>query len=73
MINNYIICFYNLSREEQIKQLLILLLFFLILFYISIFLDFIISKLTNDGFRDGAKNHHFVLQKILKKIFFMKR
>ena len=73
MINNYIICFYNLSREEQIKQLLILLLFFLILFYISIFLDFIISKLTNDDFRDGAKNHHFVLQKILKKIFFMKR
>lgn len=44
MISNYIIYFYTLPKEEQIKQLLILLIFFLGLFLVSIFLDFILSK-----------------------------
>ena len=48
MISNYIIYFYTLPKEEQSKELLIILLFFLILFLISIFLDFILSKFKKD-------------------------
>lgn len=48
MISNYLIYFYTLPKEEQVKQLLILLLFFLILFFVSIFLNFILSKLKKD-------------------------
>ena len=59
MISNYLIYFYTLPKEEQIKQLLIILLFFLILFLVSIFLDFIISKFKKDDFGDGGKNHRF--------------
>ena len=50
MISNYLIYFYTLPKEEQVKQLLIILLFFLILFLASIFLDFIISKFKKDDF-----------------------
>ena len=59
MISNYLIYFYTLPKEEQVKQLLIFLLFFLILFLISIFLDFILSKFKKDDFGDGEKNHRF--------------
>ena len=59
MISNYLIYFYTLPKEEQVKQLLIILLFFLILFLISIFWDFIISKFKKDDFGDGEKNHRF--------------
>lgn len=62
MISNYLIYFYTLPKEEQVKQLLIILLFFLILFLVSIFLDFIISKFKKDDFGDfgdGGKNHRF--------------
>ena len=55
MISNYIIYFYTLPKEEQVKQLLIILVFFLILFLVSILLDFILSKFN----RDGGKNHLF--------------
>ena len=48
MISNYLIYFYTLPKEEQVKELLILLLFFLILFFVSIFLNFILSKLKKD-------------------------
>ncbi len=53
MISNYLIYFYTLPKEEQVKQLLIILLFFLILFLISIFLDFILSKFKKDDFGNG--------------------
>lgn len=48
MTSNYIIYFYTLPKEEQVKQLLIILLFFLMLFVVSIFLDFILSKFKKD-------------------------
>ena len=48
MISNYLFYFYTLPKEEQSKELLIILLFFLILFLISIFLDFILSKFKKD-------------------------
>lgn len=59
MISNYLIYFYTLPKEEQVKQLLILMLFFFILFLVSIFLDFILSKFRKDDFGDGEKNHRF--------------
>ena len=48
MISNFLIYLYALPKEEQVKQLLIILLFFLILFLISIFWDFILSKFKKD-------------------------
>ena len=49
MISNYLFYFYTLPKEEQVKQLLIFLIFFLILFIISIFLDYILSKFKKDN------------------------
>ncbi len=59
MISNFLIYLYNLPKEEQARQLLILLTFFLFLFLLSILLDFILSKLKKDDFGDGEKNHRF--------------
>ena len=47
MISNYLIYLYTLSKEEQIKQIMILLIFILVSFVICIMIDFLKSKFFN--------------------------
>ena len=44
MITNYLIYLYTLPKEEQIKQIFILIIFFLISIIICVILDFLKSK-----------------------------
>ena len=48
MISNFLIYLYTLPKEEQLKQILIILIFFLGMIILSIVLDFIFSKLKKD-------------------------
>ena len=52
MISNYLIYLYTLPKEEQIKQIFILVIFFLISIIICIALDFFKSN-----FFDKHKNN----------------
>ena len=48
MISNFLIYLYTLPKEEQLKQILIILIFFWLMIILSIVLDFIFSKLKKD-------------------------
>lgn len=48
MISNFLIYLYTLPKEEQLKQILIILIFFWVMIILSIVLDFIFSKLKKD-------------------------
>ena len=61
MISNYFIYLSTLSKDEKLKQVLIILTFFLILFAVCCFLEFLKLKFT-----DKTKNSLF--QKFLKKL-----
>ena len=44
MITNYLIYLYSLPKEEQLKQIFILIIFFLIMFIICMILEIIKHK-----------------------------
>ncbi len=47
MVTNYLFYLFTLPKEEQIKQILMLVIFFLLLSIICILLDFLKSKFSN--------------------------
>ena len=55
MITNYLIYLYTLPKEEQIKQIFILIIFFLISIIICVILDFLKSKFFDKN-KDKDKN-----------------
>ena len=55
MITDYLIYLYTLPKEEQIKQIFILIIFFLISIIICVILDFLKSKFF-DKKKDKDKN-----------------
>ena len=61
MITNYLIYLFNLPKENQVKQILILLSFFTTLLVIGIFLKFLKIKFLD-------KNKNSLFQKFLKRL-----
>lgn len=61
MITNYLIYLTTLSKEEQLKQILILLAFFTVLSSIIIFLKILKTKFLNE-------NKESLFQNFLKKL-----